>query len=219
MTKSLTPKTDNQKKLINLINSKVLTVATGSAGSGKSYNAACMAAEALQSKSVRKIIITRPNVSVGTSLGFFPGLLEEKLAPWVIPILGTITEYLGKGVVESQLKNGNIELVPFETVRGRSFDNCFVILDEAQNTTVEEMKAFITRLGEHTKCVVTGDLTQTDLGSYNGLWHLLKLVDKNEELSKYVGRVFFTSDDIVRSGICKLFVLAYEHDKASKQGD
>lgn len=217
--KQITPKTENQRLLMNQIKAKVLTIATGSAGTGKSFVASAIAAEMLAAKEIRKIIITRPNVAVSTSLGFFPGPLLEKMAPWVIPILGNLTDFLGKGVVESQLKNGNIEVVPFETIRGRSFDNCFVILDEAQNTTVEEMKAFVTRLGEYSKCVITGDLTQTDLGRHNGLFHLLNLTKNHDELSKYVGKVFFTSDDIVRSGICKLFVLAYEHDKASKQSD
>jgi len=169
----------------------------------------------LMDKDVSKIVITRPNVPISTSLGFFPGTLEEKVGPWIIPIMSTLEAYLGKGVIESQVKNGNIEAVPFETIRGRSFEDTFVILDEAQNTTLEEMKAFVTRLGEHSTCAITGDLTQSDIGSVNGLSHLLKLIDKSEALKRYVGVIEFTSDDIVRSGICQLFVEAFEAEKKS----
>jgi phosphate starvation-inducible PhoH-like protein len=216
MTK-IQPKNKAQGSFLGLMKSKVVTIATGSAGTGKSFLAAAKAAEMLSAKEVKKIIVTRPNVAISTSLGFFPGALEEKMAPWVVPIMSNLELFLGKGMVESQLRNGNIEVVPFETIRGRSFDNCFVILDEAQNTTVDEMKAFVTRIGEYTTCVITGDLTQTDLGPYNGLWHLLRLVENSDALSRYVGRINFTSDDIVRSGICQLFVEAFEADKAAKQ--
>jgi len=212
--KVIKPKNKAQQNLLNSFKAKVVTVAVGSAGTGKSFLAATSAAQALMDKEVRKVIITRPNVPISTSLGFFPGTLEEKMAPWAIPIMGNIQDYLGKGVVESQVRNGNIEIVPFETIRGRSFDNTFVILDEAQNTTLEEMKAFVTRLGEHTTCVITGDLTQSDIGKKNGLEHLLKLVGKDKALQKYVGIIEFNSSDIVRSGICQLFVEAFEAESS-----
>lgn len=208
------PKNKAQQNLLNSFKAKVVTVAVGSAGTGKSFLAATSAAQALMDKDVRKVIITRPNVPISTSLGFFPGTLEEKMAPWAIPIMSNIQDYLGKGVVESQVRNGNIEIVPFETIRGRSFDNTFVILDEAQNTTLEEMKAFVTRLGENTTCVITGDLTQSDIGKKNGLEHLLKLVGKDKALQRYVGVIEFTSSDIVRSGICQLFVEAFEAESS-----
>lgn len=208
------PKNKAQQNLLNSFKAKVVTVAVGSAGTGKSFLAATSAAQALMDKDVRKVIITRPNVPISTSLGFFPGTLEEKMAPWAIPIMSNIQDYLGKGVVESQVRNGNIEIVPFETIRGRSFDNTFVILDEAQNTTIEEMKAFVTRLGEHTTCVITGDLTQSDIGKKNGLEHLLKLVGKDKALQRYVGVIEFTPSDIVRSGICQLFVEAFEAESS-----
>jgi len=207
MLKPLNPK---QKDLIASINSKVITVALGSAGTGKSYVTSVLAGEKLKNKEVRKIIITRPTIPVSTSIGFFPGTLDEKMAPWVIPIMSTLIETLGKGFVECALKNGNIEIVPFETIRGRSFENCFVILDEAQNCTVDEMKAFVTRIGEYSSCAVTGDLTQSDLKGDNGLLDLLHRVERTEELARYVGVVKFTPEDIVRSGMCKLLVMSYE---------
>ena len=204
------PKNKAQSNLINSFKAKALTVALGSAGTGKSFLSACAAADALLNKQVRRVVISRPNIPISKGIGFLPGTLEEKMTPWAIPILKTMEERLGKGVMESQLKNGNIELVPFEMIRGRSFEDCFVILDEAQNTTEAEMKAFVTRIGEHSTCVITGDVTQSDIGKHNGLSQLLRLVEKSKPLQRYVGVVEFTSDDIVRSGLCQLFVQAYE---------
>lgn len=203
-------KTPNQKHYINSIKNMNMTVALGPAGVGKSYISAVMAAHAVQNKDRRKLIITRPNVAISNSLGFFPGLLEEKMAPWIIPIMSTLNATLGKGNVEYMIKNGDIEVVPFETIRGRSFEESFVILDEAQNTTIEEMKAFVTRIGEYSTVVVEGDLTQSDIKGPNGLEFILDTVYASEELSKYVGVVEFTAEDVVRSGLCKLFVQAFQ---------
>lgn len=207
-------KTQNQKHYINSINNMNMTIALGPAGVGKSYVSAIMAARAVQNKDRRKIIITRPNVAISNSIGFFPGLLEEKMAPWVIPIMSTLNAALGKGNVEYMIKNGGIEVVPFETIRGRSFEESFIILDEAQNTTVEEMKAFVTRIGEYSTVVVEGDITQSDIKGTNGLEFILETVYASEELSRYVGVVEFTAEDVVRSGLCKLFVQAFQEPRA-----
>lgn len=207
------PKTDTQKLYINSIKTAPMAVALGPAGTGKTYMAACYAAAFLKDGTVRKIIVTRPTVPTGRSIGFFPGDLNDKMQPWCVPILKTIEEFLGKGDFESQVKNGNIEIVPFETIRGRSFENCFVILDEAQNATVEEIKAFTTRIGEYSKAVINGDITQTDIGYASGLRLIVDMVKNSDDdrgLKKFVPIVEFTSDDIVRSGLCQLWVEEFE---------
>lgn len=208
------PKTEKQKTLINSIQTFPMVIATGPAGTGKSYITASMAAYYLKSKSVEKIIVTRPTVPTGRSIGFFPGSLEEKMNPWCKPILLTIEEVLGKGDYDCQIKNKNIEIVPFETIRGRSFENSFVILDEAQNCTVEEIKAFVTRSGEYSKTVVNGDPSQTDLlREENGLVKIIRMVDNSMYLRKFVNTVKFDSDDIVRSGLCQMWVEEFEKER------
>lgn len=211
--KELKPLNPNQKLLINSIKTSPMTITTGAAGTGKTFVTSWLAAEFFKTKRVRKIVITRPNVPTGKSIGFFPGSLEEKMSPWVIPVVSTLEEYLGKSDVEYHLKKGNIEIVPFETIRGRSFEDSFVILDEAQNTTIPEMKAFLSRVGERSIVVVNGDTSQTDLlKETNGLSYSLSLLSRSEELQRYVKHVHFTLDDIVRSGLCRLWVEAFEED-------
>lgn len=206
-----TPKTEAQKLLITSIKSKPMVIASGPAGTGKSFLTSSLAADYLKRGIVKKVIVTRPTVPTGRSIGFFPGSLEEKMEPWCKPILGTLEESLGKGAYESQIKNGNIEIVPFETIRGRSFEDCFVILDEAQNCTIEEIKAFVTRQGENSTTVINGDVTQSDIGGVNnGLSKIIGLVRNSKSLSKFVSVINFTCDDIVRSGMCQLWVEAFE---------
>ncbi len=207
------PMNEKQKQFINGIQNYLMTIAIGPAGTGKSYISSMFAGHYLKDdKHIDKIVITRPAVPTGNTIGLFPGTLEEKMEPWLKPIMDTVTQLLGRGVVESQLKNGNIEIVPFDTIRGRSFDNAFIILDEAQNCTLSELKAFITRQGKYSKVVITGDETQSDLNGKGsgGLRTLLKLVEGSKGLSKHVCVVEFDSDDIVRSGLCKLWVKAFE---------
>jgi phosphate starvation-inducible PhoH-like protein len=204
------PKTPNQKKFIEAIDTKPMVIALGPAGTGKSYLSAIYAGYFLKEKRVNKIVLTRPTVPTGRSIGFFPGSLNDKMQPWCRPILGTLEQYLGKGDFECQVKNENIEVVPFETIRGRSFENTFVILDEAQNATQEELKAFTTRIGNYSMGVINGDVTQTDIGTASGLNMLVNMVKNSEELSKYVPIIEFTSDDIVRSGLCQLFVEEFQ---------
>lgn len=207
---TLQPKNNNQKSLINSIKVNPMTITFGPAGTGKSYITAVTAATMLKDREVSKIVLTRPTVPTGRSIGFFPGSLNEKMLPWCLPILSTLQEVLGKGDYDCQIKNGNIELVPFETIRGRSFESSFVILDEAQNCTPEEAKAFVTRIGEYSKSVINGDVTQTDIGNQrNGLSTLIELVRSNKDLRKSVGLVEFQNEDIVRSGLCYLWVEAF----------
>lgn len=181
-------------------------VVMGPAGTGKTYIAGCRAADLLRNKQVSKVIITRPNVPGGRSLGFFPGTLEEKIAPWVAPLVSAISDRMGQGAFDIALKNGDIEIVPFEVMRGRSFKDAFIILDEAQNTTVDEIKMFLTRIGEDCQVVINGDVAQSDLKETSGLRRMIHLI-KNQGLP--VPIVEFTMDDIVRSNICAMWVRAF----------
>jgi phosphate starvation-inducible PhoH-like protein len=181
----------------------------GPAGTGKTWIAASYAADLYRSGIIRKIILTRPNVPCGRSLGFFPGSLENKFAPWAIPITDTIRERLGGAVYDIAVKNGNIEVVPFEVMRGRSWRDAFVLLDEAQNTSVAEIKMFLTRIGEDCVTVVNGDVAQCDLDRESGLRIALNLIrDKGIP----VPVVEFSINDIVRSGLCAAWVKAFEED-------
>lgn len=202
----LRPLTPRQDDYIKAIHRNDQVVVTGCAGTGKTYIAACVAADMLRTYKVKKIILTRPNVPGGRSLGFFPGSLEEKIAPWVVPFTSVIEERMGKGAYESALQKGNIEIVPFEVMRGRTFSDAFVILDEAQNTTPHEIKMFLTRIGEGTKLVVNGDIAQSDLKETSGLAVMLKLIGKYHIP---VPHIEFTEEDIVRSDLCAQWVKAF----------
>lgn len=207
------PMTDNQRKLVNYIMTKEMVITTGCAGTGKTFLSMAYAAYFYKKGNVDKIVLTRPNIPTGKSIGFFPGDLLEKMAPWTAPLISVLELYLSKGEVECMIKNGKIEIVPFEVIRGRTFDNAFVVLDEAQNTTYQEIKAFVTRIGENSRVVVNGDINQSDLSNSvnNGLSTLLTLISlkKNQALRDNVAHVEFTSDDVVRSGLCKLWVKAF----------
>lgn len=156
---------------------------------------------------MKNIILTRPNVPCGRSLGFFPGTLENKFAPWAVPITDTIRDRLGAAVFDIALKNGNIEVVPFEVMRGRSWRDSFVILDEAQNASAIEIKMFLTRIGEDCITVVNGDVSQCDLEKQSGLRVALNLI---RDKGLPIPIVEFSVDDIVRSGMCALWVRAFE---------
>ena len=202
----LVPKNPAQKNYIECINRFPQVFVTGPAGTGKTYIAAAIAADMFLRKDVSKVILTRPNIPAGKSLGFFAGSIEEKIAPWVVPLTEVLEHRLGKGRFEVALKRKDIEIVPFEVMRGRSFNNAFVILDEGQNLTPHEMKMFLTRIGENTKVVVNGDLLQHDLKESSGLAKAIDLIFKcNIEAAV----CHFTHDDVVRSGICAQWTRAW----------
>jgi phosphate starvation-inducible PhoH-like protein len=186
-----------------------LCVAVGSAGTGKTYISANFAASQLSSGAVDKIIITRPNLSTGKSLGYFPGTIEDKLSCWLMPVISVLKERFGSGKYEYLLNNDKIILQPLETIRGQSFENSFIIVDESQNLSVEEIKALSTRLGENSKLVFLGDLDQRDVRE-SGLEWFISLCHKHE---LDIPVVHFNSDDIVRSDLVKSIVKAFEAER------
>lgn len=202
----LVPKNPAQKNYIECIHRFPQVFVTGPAGTGKTYIAAAIAADMFNRREVRKIILTRPNIPAGKSLGFFAGTIEDKIAPWVVPLTEVLEERLGKGKFEIALKRKDIEIVPFEVMRGRSFNNAFVILDEGQNLTPHEMKMFLTRIGEDTKVIVNGDLLQHDLKETSGLSVAIDLIFKHNIEAAVCN---FTHDDVVRSGICAQWTRAF----------
>jgi phosphate starvation-inducible PhoH-like protein len=182
-------------------------IVLGPAGTGKTWIAATHAADLFRNRQIDKIILTRPNVPCGRSLGYFPGTLEDKFAPWAVPVAEAIKERIGKAAYEIALKSGDIELVPFEVMRGRSWKNAFVLLDEAQNSTPAEIKTFLTRIGEDCTVVINGDVSQCDLDQASGLRTVIHLIE-SQMLSVPV--IEFNREDIVRSGICAMWVRAFD---------
>lgn len=204
------PLTDRQAQYLDALAVHKQVIVLGPAGTGKTYIAGTRAADQLRQRRIAKVIITRPHVPSGRSLGFFPGSLEEKIAPWVAPLTETMKERMGTAAFEIALKTGDIEVVPFEVMRGRTFKNCLVILDEAQNTTVSEIKMFLTRIGDDCQVIINGDVSQTDLRETSGLRTVIHLI-KSRLLPGPV--IEFTTNDIVRSGICEMWVRAFEDAK------
>lgn len=205
-TADLVPQNERQKDYINAIEESSQIIVLGPAGTGKTYIAATKAANMYITKQIDKIIITRPNVAAGKSIGYFPGTLEEKMMPWVMPVLEVLHWHLGKGAVETGIKNGNIEIAPFETMRGRSFTDAFVILDEAQNVTPHEIKMFLTRIGQNCTVILNGDIFQSDLSETSGLSKAIHMVKK---YMLPVPVIEFQAEDIVRSDLCKQWIIAF----------
>jgi phosphate starvation-inducible PhoH-like protein len=203
----LLPKTEKQRVYIAALKVSQQVIVTGSAGTGKTFIASVHGAKMLREGAIEKIILTRPNVSSGKSLGFFPGSMEEKIAPWVIPFTDVLRKTLGEGAYTTACTKKNIEIVPFEVMRGRTFDRSLIILDEAQNTTPSEMKMFLTRIGEGSQVVVNGDIKQSDLRGDSGLKVVLDMVKKQ---ALPVPHIEFTVEDIVRSDICAMWVKAFD---------
>jgi phosphate starvation-inducible protein PhoH and related proteins len=198
-------KTPNQERYIKTIKNKDLTFGIGPAGSGKTYIAGALAAQALQSGEAEQIIITRPAVEAGESLGFLPGELDEKYQPFIAAFMGVLNERLGKSQVEYMLKSGKIIASPLAYMRGLTFKDAFVIMDEAQNATPKQMQLFLTRIGVGAKVVVNGDLDQTDINGPSGLQDAIDRVG----FIPSVGVVKFGFQDIVRSGLVQEIVQAY----------
>ena len=203
----LVPKTKAQADYIKAINANNLTFGIGLEGTGKSFLATWIAADQLERREVDKIIITRPIVEAGESMGFLPGDMAEKVAPYFAPIRAILERRLGKGHVEALVKGSRIEFLPLAFMRGCTLDRAFVILDEAQNTSPVQMRMFLTRLGEDSRTVITGSLSQKDIPGPSGL------TDAFRRLAgmRGVGCVEFSKHDVVRSGLVADIIARYEH--------
>ena len=209
------PKTVGQKRYIDMINSKDVTFGIGPAGTGKTYLAVAAAVNAFRKKEVERIILTRPAVEAGEKLGFLPGDLQDKVDPYLRPLYDAIFDIMG---IDNYMKNVEkqlIEVAPLAYMRGRTLDSSFIILDEAQNTTNEQMKMFLTRLGYGSKAVITGDITQIDLpeGKKSGLKSVIHILKEVED----IGFMFFHTTDVVRHKLVQDIIKAYEKHEVNKK--
>ena len=204
--KSVRPKTDGQRAYVDAIDEHTITFGIGPAGTGKTYLAMAKAVQALQRREVNRIILTRPAVEAGERLGFLPGTLTDKIDPYLRPLYDALNEMMDPELVPKLLAAGTVEVAPLAYMRGRTLNDSFVILDEAQNTTPEQMKMFLTRLGFGSKMVVTGDITQVDLpGNLSGLRLVTRILDKVEDI--HFARL--GSEDVVRHTLVGRIVDAY----------
>ncbi len=201
-------RTENQRKLVELYDHSDLIFATGPAGSGKTYTAIALAVRALRDKQVRRVILTRPAVEAGEKLGFLPGDLKEKLDPYLQPLYDALNDMIPAAKLQKFMEDGTVQIAPLAYMRGRTLDNAFVILDEAQNTTMSQIKMFLTRMGRNAKFIVTGDVTQVDLPrrSDSGLVRAMQTVRGIEG----IGFVEFDKHDIVRHELVKHIVDAFD---------
>ena len=201
-------RTDNQRKLVDLYDHNDLIFATGPAGSGKTYTAIALAVRALRDKQVRRVILTRPAVEAGEKLGFLPGDLKDKLDPYLQPLYDALNDMIPPAKLQKFMEDGTVQIAPLAYMRGRTLDNAFVILDEAQNTTLSQIKMFLTRMGRNAKFIVTGDVTQVDLPhkSDSGLVRAMNTVKG----IKGIGFVEFNKGDIVRHELVKHIVEAFD---------
>ena len=204
----ITPKSELQCRYLERIAKKVVNFSIGPAGTGKTFLAVAMAVQALENEEVSRLILTRPAVEAGEKLGFLPGDLAQKVDPYLRPVYDALYEMLGFDKVEKLISRHVIEVAPLAYMRGRTLNNAFVILDEAQNTTPTQMKMFLTRIGFGSRAVVTGDITQTDLPDSNtsGLQHSLKILKNLDS----IGFTYFTSVDVVRHPLVQSIVEAYD---------
>ena len=204
----ITAKNTGQKKMIAMIEKNNLLFAVGPAGTGKTYMAITLASKALKEKHVKKIILTRPAVEAGENLGFLPGDLYDKLSPYMKPLYDSLDDIFEKEKLNFYLKNNRVEIVPLAFMRGRTLDNAFVILDEAQNTTIQQMKMFLTRMGPSAKFIICGDVSQIDLpkNQESGLIHASSILKS----IRGIGFVKFDEKDIVRHKLVKSIIKAYK---------
>jgi phosphate starvation-inducible PhoH-like protein len=209
----IAPKTPNQQAYLDAIEKHDLVFAVGPAGTGKTYLAMAAAMAAFKRREVKRIILARPAVEAGERLGFLPGTLIEKVNPYLRPLYDALYDMVDIDRATRLVESGTIEVAPLAFMRGRTLNHSFVILDEAQNTTRDQMKMFLTRLGQHSRAIVTGDVTQTDLpeGVESGLSHAIRILDG----VKGIARVQFTKMDIVRHPLVQAIVEAYEGDEGA----
>ena len=212
--KPIKPKTVGQRKYIDAIKNNTVTIGVGPAGTGKTYLAVAAAVSAFRAKEISRIILTRPAVEAGESLGFLPGDLQQKVDPYLRPLYDALYDMLGAENFQKCQERGDIEVAPLAYMRGRTLDDSFIILDEAQNTTCEQMKMFLTRLGFNSKAVVTGDITQIDLpkGKTSGLKDAVKILKGIEDIA--IRRL--TAKDVVRHRLVQEIIKAYERNGEKK---
>ncbi|MBP3549727.1 MAG: PhoH family protein [Rikenellaceae bacterium] len=201
-------RTANQRRLVNLFEKNDLLFAVGPAGSGKTYTAIALAVRALKEKQVRRVILTRPAVEAGEKLGFLPGDMKEKLDPYLQPLYDALNDMIPAAKLSKYMEEGTVQIAPLAYMRGRTLDNAFVILDEAQNTTLSQIKMFLTRMGRNAKFIVTGDVTQIDLpkAGDSGLMRAMKMLGSIQGIAS----VEFDKGDIVRHPLVKHIVEAFE---------
>ena len=209
--KPVKPKTLGQKKYVEAIRKNIVTLGAGPAGTGKTYLAVAMAVTAFRAKEVNRIILTRPAVEAGEKLGFLPGDLQQKVDPYLRPLYDALFDMLGAEAFARYQERGSIEVAPLAYMRGRTLDDSFIILDEAQNTTREQMKMFLTRLGFNSKMVVTGDITQIDLpdGKKSGMLQAMRILKNIPDISVCQ----FTEKDVVRHKLVQEIIKAYEKNE------
>lgn len=208
-TAPLVPQTEAQRRFLSCLKHNTLTLVSGSAGVGKTFVSLAYAAELLRGREIERIILTRPLVGVEgeeSKIGALPGTLQEKLQFWAMPMVDVLVERLGKGAFDYYLSHDQIRIVPLAYLRGSSFDNCFIHCTESQNTTPAQIKMLLTRVGEHTKIVLDGDLAQSDLKKESGLSDAMRRLDGLNN----VGTVRFSKSDVVRSGFCQQVLERYE---------
>ena len=208
-------RTSNQRKLVDLSYDKDMVFAIGPAGTGKTYTAVALAVRALKNKEVKRIILTRPAVEAGENLGFLPGDMKDKLDPYMQPLYDALNDMIPSEKLKAFIEERVIQIAPLAFMRGRTLDNAFVILDEAQNTTVQQMKMFLTRMGRSAKFVVTGDMTQIDLPNRqkSGLSHSLDLLKDVPE----IGMVYLDQKDVIRHKLVMKIIQAYKQDQTIKK--
>ena len=206
--KPIKAKTVGQKQYVNAIKKNTIVFGVGPAGTGKTFLAVAMAVSALRDKQVARIILTRPAIEAGEKLGFLPGDLQSKIDPYLRPLYDALFEMMGAENYQRHIEKGTIEIAPLAYMRGRTLDDSFIILDEAQNSTPEQMKMFLTRLGFNSKAVITGDMTQTDLptGQKSGLATAVKVVEGIDDIAIH----HFTDRDVVRHKLVQSIIRAYE---------
>ena len=208
-------RTSNQRKLVDLSYDKDMVFAIGPAGTGKTYTAVALAVRALKNKEVKRIILTRPAVEAGENLGFLPGDMKDKLDPYMQPLYDALNDMIPSEKLKAFIEERVIQIAPLAFMRGRTLDNAFVILDEAQNTTVQQMKMFLTRMGRSAKFVVTGDMTQIDLPNRqkSGLSHSLDLLKDVPE----IGMVYLDQKDVIRHKLVMKIIQAYKQEQTIKE--